>query len=56
MSLGIIRELLWSSVDASYEEQLNNERMAQKMAGRTSDFKEGVAAFNEKREAQFQGQ
>ena len=42
MSLGIIRELLWSSVDASYEEQLNNERMAQKMAGRTSDFRKAL--------------
>ena len=56
MSLGMIRELLWSTVDASYEEQLNNERMAQRTAGRSRDFSEGVAAFNEKREAQFQGQ
>ena len=56
MSLGMIRELLWSSVDAAYEEQLNNERMAQRTAGRTNDFAEGVAAFKEKRETNFQGQ
>ena len=38
-----------------YEEQLNNERQAQRTAGRTEDFKEGVTAFNEKRDAKFTG-
>lgn len=55
MSLGLIRNLMWESVDASYEEQLNNERQAQRTAGRTEDFREGVAAFNQKREAEFKG-
>jgi len=54
-SLKLIRNLLWESVDAKYEEQLNNERMAQRTAGRTDDFKEGVSAFNEKRDANFTG-
>jgi len=55
MSLGLIRNLLWDSVDATYEEQLNNERWAQQKAGWSSDFVEGVTAFNEKREADFKG-
>lgn len=54
-SLGLIRKLIWDSVDASYEEQLNNERWAQQMAGRTGDFVEGVKAFAEKRPADFKG-
>jgi 2-(1,2-epoxy-1,2-dihydrophenyl)acetyl-CoA isomerase len=55
MSLGLIRNLLWDSVDATYEGQLNNERWAQQKAGWSSDFVEGVTAFNEKREADFEG-
>ena len=55
MSLGLIRNLLWESPDSTYEEQLNRERQAQRRAGRTSDFSEGVAAFTEKREANFTG-
>ena len=53
MSLGMIRNLLWESVDSTYEEQLNNERWAQREAGRSKDFMEGVRAFNEKRELIF---
>ena len=54
-SLGLIRGLLWDSVDATYEEQLNNERWAQQKAGWSKDFEEGVKAFNAKRPAKFTG-
>lgn len=54
-SLGLIRSLLWDSVDATYEEQLNNERWAQQKAGWSDDFIEGVTAFGEKRTADFKG-
>ena len=52
-ALGSIRKLIWESLDSAWSEQLNNERMAQKQAGRTQDFREGVLAFLQKRLAVF---
>ncbi|MDO7842087.1 enoyl-CoA hydratase-related protein [Sphingomonas immobilis] len=54
-SLGIIKQVAWSVLDASFETALSNERVAQRDAGRTEDFNEGVAAFREKRPAVFKG-
>ena len=54
-TLGMIRRLAWSSLENSWDEQLNAERQAQKIAGRTEDFREGVQAFFQKRPANFKG-
>ncbi len=54
-SLSIIKRLAWSALDDSFETTLSNERVAQREAGRTDDFAEGVAAFREKRAAVFKG-
>jgi len=54
-TLSMIRALYWDSLENTYEEQLNAERKAQRIAGRTADFIEGVSAFLQKRKANFSG-
>lgn len=54
-SLGLTRQLIWSSMDSDWDAQLRRERLGQKVAGKTDDSVEGVAAFREKRPAQFKG-
>jgi 2-(1,2-epoxy-1,2-dihydrophenyl)acetyl-CoA isomerase len=54
-ALGLIRNLMWRSLDAEWPEQLTAERETQAVAGRTADFIEGVQAFLQKRPANFTG-
>jgi 2-(1,2-epoxy-1,2-dihydrophenyl)acetyl-CoA isomerase len=56
VALGMTRRLYWESAENSFEDQLNLECRSQIVAGRTADFKEGVAAFLEKRPAKFRGE
>jgi 2-(1,2-epoxy-1,2-dihydrophenyl)acetyl-CoA isomerase len=50
-----MRQAYWASLDNSYERQLDLEADLQAQASRTADFREGVAAFLEKRPAKFKG-
>jgi 2-(1,2-epoxy-1,2-dihydrophenyl)acetyl-CoA isomerase len=54
-SLGLIRQMVWQGLDNTYSEQLGLEAQLQTEAATTSDFAEGVAAFNEKRPPRFEG-
>ncbi len=54
-SQGLIRQNLWASMDSDWHTQLHRERIAQRAAGKTEDFVEGVAAFLGKRPAAFVG-
>ncbi|MEO1474863.1 MAG: enoyl-CoA hydratase/isomerase [Pseudomonadota bacterium] len=54
-ALSMIRELIWDSADRNFQDQIHAERVAQRTAGRTDVFREGVTAFLEKREAKFTG-
>ena len=53
--LGMIKKALQQSWDHDLSQQLDLERDLQRQAGRTEDFLEGVAAFMQKRPAQFKG-
>ena len=54
-ALGMIRKLAWDSLDAQWQDQLQAEREMQRDAGATNDFMEGLAAFLQKRKAEFKG-
>ncbi len=54
-ALGLIRRAAWAALSSDLDTQLGLERELQKMAGRSPDCREGVAAFVEKRAAKFSG-
>jgi 2-(1,2-epoxy-1,2-dihydrophenyl)acetyl-CoA isomerase len=55
VALSLTRRLYWDSPDNSFEDQLDMEARMQRQAGASTDFKEGVTAFLEKRPARFTG-
>lgn len=54
--LALIKRALHASASNTFDEQLDLERDLQRLAGRTEDYREGVAAFMEKRQPSFKGQ
>jgi 2-(1,2-epoxy-1,2-dihydrophenyl)acetyl-CoA isomerase len=54
--LGLIKRALNASLANDLDRQLDLERDLQREAGRTADYREGVAAFLAKRPAQFRGE
>ncbi|BBZ25683.1 enoyl-CoA hydratase/isomerase family protein [Mycolicibacter hiberniae] len=55
VALGLTKWLLQSGNGLDLDRHLHNEAMALELATRSDDFKAGLAAFREKREAEFQG-
>jgi 2-(1,2-epoxy-1,2-dihydrophenyl)acetyl-CoA isomerase len=55
LSVGYIKRTLNKALSCSLEELLAYEAIVQQLASETSDHKEGVQAFLEKREAKFRG-
>jgi len=55
-SLGLIRKAYWQTWSNNFEAQLEIEAQLQDQAGASKDFKEGVSAFLEKRDADFKGE
>lgn len=53
--VGMTKRLIDRALDATLEEQLEREAQLQTAATQTADFREGVAAFLEKRPPDFRG-
>ena len=54
--LALIKQALLASTANTLEDQLELEKDSMRAAGRTADYREGVAAFMEKRAPQFKGE
>jgi len=52
---GMIKKMLNKAYTANLTDMLQYEAYSQEIAGNSSDYKEGVAAFVEKRKPQFTG-
>jgi 2-(1,2-epoxy-1,2-dihydrophenyl)acetyl-CoA isomerase len=55
LSLRLIKQAIYRSLDASMDEMLDFELEAQLQCGRSRDGAEGISAFVEKREPRFEG-
>lgn len=54
-SIGLIKRMLDKSANSTLEQALDYEAYCQEIAGSSNDYKEGVAAFLEKRKPDFTG-
>ena len=54
-AIGMIKKMLNKSTHSNLDDMLQYEAYCQEIAGKSNDYKEGVAAFNEKRAANFTG-
>ena len=55
LAYGRTKELFYSSTSETLETQMEHETLNIAASGKTADFREGVFAFAEKRQASFQG-
>jgi len=54
-AIGLIKKMLNKALSSTLRDMLQYEAYSQEIAGMSDDYKEGVAAFLEKRKAEFKG-
>ena len=55
VALGLAKWLLHAGASSSLEDHLQHEAFAMELSSRSEDFREGLAAFKEKRPPDFTG-
>ena len=55
VALGLTKWLLHTARSTSVDEQLRNEAFAMELSSRSDDFREGLAAFKDKRPPDYKG-
>jgi 2-(1,2-epoxy-1,2-dihydrophenyl)acetyl-CoA isomerase len=55
VTIGLSKWLLHAGATAPLTEQLQNEALAMELSSRSEDFRDGLAAFVEKRPPRFSG-
>jgi 2-(1,2-epoxy-1,2-dihydrophenyl)acetyl-CoA isomerase len=55
VALGLTKRCLHGALDGGIVEAMEAESMALELSSRTADFREGLRAFMERRDARFEG-
>ncbi|MFM8971135.1 MAG: enoyl-CoA hydratase-related protein [Actinomycetota bacterium] len=55
VTLGLTKQLLREGAGSGLDEQLRREALALELSSRSEDFREGMAAFRERRDPRFGG-
>ncbi len=55
VAVGLTKRCVNGALDGSMADAMEHESMALELSSRTADFREGLLAFTERREAEFEG-
>src|SRR4051794_40530713 len=55
IAIGLTKRCIHAALDSGVGDAMEHESLALELSSRTSDFREGLTAFNERRDARFEG-